>query len=207
MAVDGGSAGSPERSSFRDNPTNILAFVACWVRDMVFRAKRHFRARQLLTWKVMVFTDYAKRRILHFREKGCSFAEIVKRLHEENISASKAGVWSFLKKYNQSGEISRKKGSGAPTVINQDVKELIDRAMKRLLFSWKRCWRNMATEFHYQQYCVAGNHWGGLFGGVLIASLLGNIIRRRGWPGHTHISRNVRQVLGMWYIPMKHQCN
>ena len=63
---------------------------------MVFRTKRRLRARELLTLKVMVFTDYAKRRILHFREKGCSFAEIVKRLHEENISASKAGVWSFL---------------------------------------------------------------------------------------------------------------
>lgn len=79
----------------------------------------------------MVFTDYEKRRILHFKEKRCSLAEIVKCLNEENISASKTGVWSFLKKYNQTGECSRKKGSGAPTIINEEVRELIDTAMDR----------------------------------------------------------------------------
>ena len=47
-AVDGGNAGSPERSSFRENPTNILTFVARWVRDIDFRTNRRSRGEMWL---------------------------------------------------------------------------------------------------------------------------------------------------------------
>ena len=34
------SAGSLQRSDFRENPTNFLTFVARWVRDSIFRTNR-----------------------------------------------------------------------------------------------------------------------------------------------------------------------
>ena len=79
----------------------------------------------------MVFTEYEKRRMQHFNERGFSLAEIVKCLHEENISASKTGVWSFLRKYDQTGDINRKKGSGSTTLITEEIRKLIDTSMER----------------------------------------------------------------------------
>ena len=37
------SAGSLQRSGFRENPTNFLTFVARWVRDSIFRTNRRSR--------------------------------------------------------------------------------------------------------------------------------------------------------------------
>ena len=42
------SAGSLQRSRFRENSTNILTSVARWVRDRIFRANRHFRGEMWL---------------------------------------------------------------------------------------------------------------------------------------------------------------
>ena len=144
----------------------------------------------------MVFTEYEKRRMQHFNKRGFSLAEIVKCLHEENISASKTGVWSFLRKYDQTGDINRKKGSGSTTLITEEIRKLIDTSMERddetTAFQLRECWMKMVTRFPYQQFCDAGGLWVRRFVGVPIASLLGMQIKKRGWHGHSNISTSVR---------------
>ena len=48
MAFNGGSAGSLQRSCFSENPTNLLTFVARWVRDIIFRMNSHSRGEMWL---------------------------------------------------------------------------------------------------------------------------------------------------------------
>ena len=42
------SAGSPQRSGFRENPTNFLTFVTRWVRDSIFRTNRRSKGEMWL---------------------------------------------------------------------------------------------------------------------------------------------------------------
>lgn len=55
--------------------------------------------------------------------------EIVKKLESENIRVSRSGVWRFLKHYNETNSIKRKRGSGRPTIITDDVKRIVEDAM------------------------------------------------------------------------------
>ena len=50
MAFNRGSTGSPQWSGFRENPTNILTFIAGWVCDSIFRINRSS------IWHVMLLT-------------------------------------------------------------------------------------------------------------------------------------------------------
>ena len=49
----------------------------------------------------MVFAEDEKRRMLHFKERGFSLAEIVNAYMGEYFCEQD---WSFLRKYNQTGE-------------------------------------------------------------------------------------------------------
>ena len=62
-------------------------------------------------WK-MVYSKYTKRRILFYEADRLSVGQIVKALKKEGIDSSKAGVWKFLQKVKENGDISRKPGSG-----------------------------------------------------------------------------------------------
>ena len=48
MAFNGGSAGSLQRSGFRENPINFSTSVARWVRDSIFRTNRRSRGEMWL---------------------------------------------------------------------------------------------------------------------------------------------------------------
>ena len=51
MAFNGGSAGSLQRSGFRENPTSFSPSVARWVHDSIFRTNDAPEVRCDLTWK------------------------------------------------------------------------------------------------------------------------------------------------------------
>lgn len=79
----------------------------------------------------MVFTDYTKQRILSFHWKGCRVSEIVEYLVlEDHIRVSKHGVRRFLKRYEDSGTIARKPGSGLPPKLTPAIQRLIEVTMR-----------------------------------------------------------------------------
>ena len=77
----------------------------------------------------MVYSDYVKQRIVYYYEKKFTYGEIVKALEEENIKVCKSGVWTFLRKFRKSGSIERKKGSGRPTKLSDEIQEAIEGQM------------------------------------------------------------------------------
>ena len=78
----------------------------------------------------MAYSEYTKKRILHFyRECQLQPSAIVKALEDEGIKVSRSGVWRFLKRYGEMGSIERKRGSGRPSVLTDDIKAIIEETM------------------------------------------------------------------------------
>lgn len=78
----------------------------------------------------MVFSDYTKLRILYWRNKGLNAPSIQSKLSFEGLSSTRRGVDKFLKKYERTGSIGRKEGSGRPSKVNDKVKEIIEAQMQ-----------------------------------------------------------------------------
>ena len=74
----------------------------------------------------MVFSDYAKQRIVFYSSKGLLSTSIVKEPRKEGIKASVVGVWKFLQHYKDSGTIERQAGSGRPTRATAEIKTAIE---------------------------------------------------------------------------------
>lgn len=84
----------------------------------------------LLVLLEMVFSDYAKQRILNFHWKGYKVSEIVEfMVLEDQIRVSKNGVRRFLKWYATYGTIGRKPGSGLPPKLSPAIEKLIEDTM------------------------------------------------------------------------------
>lgn len=78
----------------------------------------------------MVFSDYAKQRILSLHWKGYKVSAIVEYLVlEDGIMVSKQGTRQFLKRYDHYKTIARKPGSGLPPRLAPAVQQLIEVAM------------------------------------------------------------------------------
>jgi len=71
----------------------------------------------------MVFSEYTKRRILFYEAKGYRAPKIAKLLEREGIVGSRRGVSAFLSRVQETG-------SGRPTKQTEEVKELIEAAMR-----------------------------------------------------------------------------
>ena len=79
----------------------------------------------------MVFSDYAKQRILTLYWKGFKISTIVEYLVlEDGIRVSKQGTRQFLKRYHHYKTIARKPGSGLPPRLSPAVQQLIEAAMR-----------------------------------------------------------------------------
>ena len=79
----------------------------------------------------MVFTTYKRIRILHYHFQGYKPSAISRNLRAENLTASKRGIAKFLKKYEETGSIARRPGSGRPSKVTAAVKSLVEEQMKR----------------------------------------------------------------------------
>ena len=77
----------------------------------------------------MVFT---KQRILYHRQRDLRPAEI-QRVHQETegIVASRQGIAKFIGRYVESGTIARRSGSGLESRITDEVKKIVEEAMRQ----------------------------------------------------------------------------
>ena len=78
----------------------------------------------------MVFNEYTKRRIVFYHAKGHHAPTIAKLLEAEGITVSRRGVSDFLVRVEQTGDIARRPGSGRPSKQTEDVKAIIEGAMR-----------------------------------------------------------------------------
>ena len=76
----------------------------------------------------MVFSEYVKQRILYYRRSGKNYAEIVRCLSEGH-KATKVGVYKFLRRYEETGTISRNPGSGQASKMTTNAKQIIEDQM------------------------------------------------------------------------------
>ena len=78
----------------------------------------------------MVYTNYKKQRILHFHFQGLRPPNIQKHLLEEGMKASRRGIAKFIHRFQKTGTIARKPGSGRPTKITAEIKAIVDEQMR-----------------------------------------------------------------------------
>ena len=75
----------------------------------------------------MVFSSYKQQRIIYFHGKGFKALTMSRLLRREGIPASRRGIDKFLRKYEDTGTIGRRAGSGRPSKITPEIKALVDR--------------------------------------------------------------------------------
>ena len=80
----------------------------------------------------MVLTLYAKQWILlHYFDGTRSSTGIKKLLEADGVIVSRVTVWKFVRHFRETQCISRKEGSGRPTKITAEVKELVEMQMEK----------------------------------------------------------------------------
>ena len=77
----------------------------------------------------MVYTAYKKQRILHFYSKGYKAPTIQKFLAAENLVCSRDGIIKFIKVFKRTVSICRQPGSGRPSKVTREVKDLVEQQM------------------------------------------------------------------------------
>ena len=99
--------------------------------DASAASKRKIRNRKNVK-RMVVLTTYAKQRILfYYFNEGSSSTRIRKLLAGEGIFVSRVTVWKFIRQFCATGCISRKQGSGRPTKITTEIKELVETQMSK----------------------------------------------------------------------------
>ena len=78
----------------------------------------------------MPFTEYLKRRALVFHSMGLSPAAIAKALSNEGLVATRQGIKKFLDRYEETGTLERRPGSGRPSRITQAVRAIVEEQMR-----------------------------------------------------------------------------
>ena len=78
----------------------------------------------------MLFSSYKQQRIIYFHSKGFKPPTILRLLRREGMPASRRGIDKFLRKYQDTGTISRRAGSGRPSKVTAEIKALVDRQMR-----------------------------------------------------------------------------
>ena len=78
----------------------------------------------------MPYSDYLKRRALHFHAMGLSPRAIAEALAVEGLSATRQGLALLIKRYNRTGTVERCAGSGRPSKITPRVKAIVESQMR-----------------------------------------------------------------------------
>ena len=78
----------------------------------------------------MVFSTYKRQRILALASEGLKAPAIVKNLQKENLQCSRVGVHKFLVKYQETGSIARRVGSGRQTKVTAEIKQIVEEQMR-----------------------------------------------------------------------------
>ena len=79
----------------------------------------------------MVFSCYQKQRILVYYGKGYKAPTIAKLLREEGLQCSWVDVAKFIKKFQDTGNINRRVGSGRPSKVTSEIKQVVEEQMQQ----------------------------------------------------------------------------
>ena len=79
----------------------------------------------------MVYSNYKKQRILYLHSQKYKAPTIAKELAKGNLKCSRVGVAKFLKVYEETGSIARRRGPGRPSKITTEIKRVVEAAMQR----------------------------------------------------------------------------
>lgn len=77
----------------------------------------------------MVYSNYKQQRIIYYWHLGKHPYTIAKLLREEGLQTSRSGVTKFLLKYERTGSIGRRPGSGRPSKISSQVLDIVEAQM------------------------------------------------------------------------------
>ena len=78
----------------------------------------------------MVYSEYKKQRILYLHAQGYKPPTIKKMLQREHLKCSRVGIHKFLKTYHITRSIGRRPGSGRPSKITAEIKEIVEAQMR-----------------------------------------------------------------------------
>ena len=73
---------------------------------------------------------YKRPKILHHYLDGYKAPTIAKLRLEEGLKASFVGISKFLIKYQETGSIGQKQGSGRPSIIMGEIKKVVEEQMR-----------------------------------------------------------------------------
>ena len=73
---------------------------------------------------------YAKVQILMLYSNGYRAPKIKKLLKEEGIRISCVSIWKFTSRYEKTGCVARKEGSGRPAKISPEIMALVEEQMR-----------------------------------------------------------------------------
>jgi transposase len=79
----------------------------------------------------MPYSDYKKQRIIHWYARGLRAPTIRNRLDDEGLSATRVGIYKFLKRLQETGTIARQPGSGRPSKVDGEVEQIIEAEMTK----------------------------------------------------------------------------
>jgi len=80
----------------------------------------------------MVLSLYAKQRILfHYFEGRRSSTRIKKLLEADGVYVTRVTVWKFVRRFRETRCIARKEGSGRPTKLTPEIKQLVETQMQK----------------------------------------------------------------------------
>ena len=77
----------------------------------------------------MVYSTYKKQRILYLHAHGHKLPTI-KMLDKENLKCSRVGIHKFTRAYHATESIARRIGSGRPSKITAEIKQLVEEQMR-----------------------------------------------------------------------------
>ena len=78
----------------------------------------------------MVYSDYTNKRILYYYQRGNRAPTINSLLQQEGLQTSRMGVAKFIRKFNETGLLSKKSGSERPSKITAEMKEIVEAKMR-----------------------------------------------------------------------------
>ena len=92
---------------------------------------KYVTATSLCMFGKMVYSDYTKKRIMYYYQRGHRAPTIsLLLLQKEGLQTSRVGVAKFIAKFNSTGSFVRKPGSGRPLKITPEMKEIVEAKMR-----------------------------------------------------------------------------
>ena len=77
-----------------------------------------------------VYSDYKKERIIYLYNQGFKPPTIKKLIAQEGMHATREGIHKFLVKFNETGCLVRRPGSGHPSKMTLEIKNLVEQQMR-----------------------------------------------------------------------------